>query len=78
MEILTKRPDDMSFKDYRDHLKEQKAWINNKKKGELYYLSAQIFYAPEDKNKLFGLRETFPPFRGNVKKDLTNPITKTE
>ena len=78
MEILTKRPDDMSFVDYRNHLKEQKAWVKNKKKGELYYLSAQIFYAPEDKNKLFGLRETYPPFRGSVKKDLINPITKTE
>lgn len=68
----------MLFADYRAHLKAQKQWIKNKRKGELYYLSSQIFYSPEDKLQLFGLRETFNPFVGSVKKDLLNPITKEQ
>lgn len=74
MDILTKRPDDMSFIDYKEHLRQQKSWIKHKKQGEIYYLSSQIFYAPEDKLKMFGMRETFNPFRGSVKKDLLTPV----
>ena len=68
----------MLFADYRVHLKKQKQWIKNKKQGEVYYLAAQIFYAPEDKNQLFGLRETFNPFKGSVKEDLLEPIIKNK
>ena len=73
MEILNERPEGMSFEEYRNHLKEQKKWIKNAKKGKLYYMSVKLHYSPLDKEKLFGMRESFPPFKGKVK-DLLTPI----
>lgn len=73
MEILRERPENMSYEDYKTHLKGQKNWIKRHKQGKLYYISSDMFYSPEDTNKLFGLRETFPPFVGNTK-DLINPV----
>lgn len=63
----------MSFEDYKAHLKKQKAWIKQKKQGEFYYVSSDIYYAPEDVNRLFGLRTTYPPFVGKMK-DVLVPI----
>lgn len=73
MEILNERPEGMSFIDYKIHLKVQKAWIKNKKRGELYYISSDVFYAPEDTQRLFGLRRTSDPFVGKMK-DVLTPI----
>lgn len=74
MEIITKRPDDMSFIDYRNHLKEQKSWIKNRLKGELYYLASELYYSPEDKLQIFGMKRTGSPFRGSVKNDLKKSL----
>lgn len=73
MEILRERPEDMSYLDYKAHLKEQKAWIKEVKQGKLYYISSDIYYAPEDKYKLFGLRESYPPFVGDTR-ELMRPV----
>ena len=73
MEILNKRPESMSYVDYKIHMKEQKKWIKEHRKGVLYYKSAELYYAPEDKNHLFGLRTTYNPFKGKMK-DLQYPI----
>lgn len=67
MEILTKRPDEMLFTDYREHLIKQKQWIKNHKKGQLYYLASEIFYSPEDKRKEFELKSTNPPLGVQLK-----------
>lgn len=74
MEILNERPADMTFQDYRNQLKFQKAWIKQHKQGRLYYLSVDTYYAPEDIYKMFGLKQTYPPFRGKAKTDLLYPI----
>lgn len=71
--IITKRPEGMSFETYKDYQKLQKIVIKEYLKGSLYYKAAEIFYAPEDKNKLFGIKTKFPPFKGNTK-DLLEPI----
>ncbi len=71
--IITKRPVGMDFETYKDYRKLQKIIIKEYLKGELYYKSSEIYYAPEDKNKLFGLRTTKSPFKGKVK-DLLEPI----
>ena len=73
MEILNERPEGMNFADYKIHLKEQKAWLKKKKEGVLYYIASDIFYAPEDEARLFGLRRTSPPFVGKMK-DVLTPI----
>ena len=68
--ILTKRPKEMSFGDYKNHLKSQKKYIKNYLKGTIYYLSTDIYYHPKDKYKEFGLRTTYPPFKGKMKEVL--------
>jgi len=74
MEIITKRSENMSFEEYREHLILQNKYIKNYLKGKLYYLSSEILYHENDINKLFGFRRTYNPFIGSVKNDLTNPI----
>lgn len=71
--IITKRPEGMSFETYKDYRKLQKIVIKEYLKGALYYKASEIFYAPEDKNKLFGIKTKFPPFKGSTK-DLLEPI----
>lgn len=68
MKILNERPKDMSYEDYKTHMKAQKAWIKERKKGILYYKASEIYYAPADTQKLFGLKSTYNPFVGEMKK----------
>lgn len=68
--ILNERPENMSFREYKNHLKKQKAWIKERKKGFLVYKAAEIFEmnlenkdGSKTKEKM---HRTFPPFRGVV------------
>lgn len=71
--IVTKRPEGMDFETYKDYRKLQKIVIKEYLKGTLYYKASEIFYAPEDKNKLFGAKIKYSPFKGKTK-DLLEPI----
>ena len=73
MEILRERPEDMSFIDYKIHLKVQKKWIRTHKRGLLYYLANETIFSPEDKLQMFGIKKTYLPFVGKTK-ELTEPI----
>lgn len=71
-EILNARPEKMSFKDYKNHLKVQKAYIRNRKKGFLVYKAAEIYETEfmnqkgeKHKEKMY---RTFSPFVGVVAK----------
>lgn len=68
MKILNERPKDMSYPDYKAHMKAQKAWIKKHREGILYYKASEIYYAPQDKEHLFGFKETYNPFVGEMKK----------
>ena len=74
MDILNERPEGMSYLDYKAQLTFQKLWIKWKKQGQFYYVATDIFYTPEDKNQLFGLRSSYGPFKGKTKTDLLYPI----
>lgn len=72
--IITKRPEGMDFDTYKNYRMVQKIAIKEYLKGTLYYKASEIFYAPEDKNKLFGIKTKYKPFKGNAKKDLLEPV----
>lgn len=61
-QILTARPDGMSFKEYKEQLKAQKQWIKERKKGFLVYRSSVVLTDPNDKTKK--RIQTFHPFEG--------------
>lgn len=63
MQILNERPEDMSFNDYKAHLKKQSKWIRDKKRGVLCYVATEIVHFNQFKE--FGYRQTYPPFKGN-------------
>lgn len=55
MDIITKRSENMSFKQYRQHLKDQKNWI--KRRGELTYLAVIHFKDATGRE----MKRTYPP-----------------
>jgi hypothetical protein len=69
-EILCARPEGMSFKAYQEHLKEQAAWLKNRKKGFLVYVSSEIINKEMEDNKGYKKtekwRRTHKPFVGSV------------
>jgi hypothetical protein len=65
--ILTSRPENMSFPDYKKYLIAQKKWIQQRKKGFLVYRSSEIIDLPGDNKKQKGMR-TYAPFIGEVAK----------
>jgi len=65
--ILTSRPENMSFPDYKKYLIAQKKWIQQRKKGFLVYKSSEIIDLPGDDKKQKGIR-TYAPFIGEVVK----------
>jgi len=73
MDILNARPEDMSFEEYKDQLKFQKAWIKNHKQGRLFYLASEILYVPEDTTRRFGYPQTYSGYIGNTA-ELKYPI----
>lgn len=73
MDIINKRPADFTYEEYKDYLKMQKKWIKERRKGILFYVASEIFYAPEDTHKLFGLKTTHNPFRGKMR-EIDRPI----
>jgi hypothetical protein len=73
MDILRERPEDMTFTEYKNQLKFQKAWIKNHKQGRLFYVANETIYLPEDTKKEFGIRKTNPPFVGNTD-ELIYPV----
>jgi len=73
MEILVERPEWMDFVDYKIHMRIQNRLLKQYLKGRLYYKASEIHYSPEDKEHLFGIKETFSPYVGKVS-DLTTPI----
>ena len=42
MKIITKRPENMGYEEYREVLKEQKRELKNRKRGIIEYLSVQL------------------------------------
>lgn len=73
MDILNERPEGMTFEEYKAHLRFQKAWIKNHKRGRFYYISSDTAYVPEDTYKKFGYVKTYPAFVGDTK-DLIYPV----
>ena len=76
MEILTKRPKEMSFSDYRKHMKLQSRWLYERcSRSVTYYVSWRE--AGKDNMLTTRIEEkryiTRPPFRGSVRRDLTRP-----
>ena len=42
MKIITKRPENMGYEEYREVLKEQKRELKNRKRGIIEYLAVQL------------------------------------
>lgn len=55
MDIITKRPESMSYKEYRQHLKDQRNWI--RRRGEMAYLAVIHFKDAIGRE----MRRTYPP-----------------
>jgi predicted aspartyl protease len=66
MEILNERPKMMSFREYKTHLREQKAWIKNRNKGVFVYISCRLI-----EHEIAGVQtqvwNKYPPFVGCAK-----------
>ena len=73
-DIITKRPENMSFENYKIYLKQQKQYLKERKNGILFYKASEIWYAPEDKHKMFGLMTKYPPFKGKMK-EIIYPLS---
>jgi len=71
-EIITERPKGMSFEQYKTALREQKEWLQNRRKGFLVYKAVEV-YMQEFKDakgikQKQQMRKTFAPFVGDVSK----------
>jgi hypothetical protein len=87
-QILTKRPENMSFQDYKIHLKRQREWLKQRKQGFFVYISSEvkkkIVEKPtgkiiegqerEKKKTTVHQKVTYRPFVGSVKRDLIYPV----
>lgn len=78
-QILTKRPENMSFEAYKQHLAKQRHWLKERKKGFLVYISAEIIKKEvskknTDEKETVYERLTYMPFVGSAKTDLVKPI----
>lgn len=63
MKILNQRPENMSFEDYKAHLRNQKEYIKNKASGSLVYKSWETIKASDT---AYSFRK-YRPFVGRVK-----------
>lgn len=71
MEILTNRPKNMSFEDYKAHMRNQSKWIKQRLKPLVYYVS--WITRQNEKGEFLGFA-TSQPFVGSVKYDLKKPM----
>jgi len=78
VKIITARPADMSFTDYRIYLVKQREWLKRRKAGFLVYKSIEWFdrevenkHGKKEKTKV---ARHFPPFVGRAKYDLLEPV----
>lgn len=78
-QILTKRPENMSFEAYKQHLAKQRHWLKERKKGFLVYIAAEIIKkevskkGTNEKETVYE-RLTYMPFVGSAKTDLVKPV----
>ncbi len=71
MEILTARPEYISFESYKEHLRRQNKWLKNKLKPLVYYVSWR--QRRDEKGEHIGCIR-FLPFVGSAKHDLRKPV----
>ncbi|MEG1289548.1 MAG: hypothetical protein RRY36_05275 [Bacteroidaceae bacterium] len=63
IEVMTKRPDEMSYQEYREKRKDLDRKLKERLKGVLFHLSHEMIQDPFIKGKHFSKK--YPPFVGS-------------
>jgi tRNA G10 N-methylase Trm11 len=66
-QLITYRPQGMSYDKYRQELTKQNKQIKNYLRGRLVYLAAEIYEEKTDEGKYRTMKRTFRPFVGSTK-----------